>query len=120
MRRGERVTLFTDEMRCPVHLHDLAGALLELAERSELDGPFNLGGQQTLNRWDFGTRLLAALGLPRERNVAPGTVAESGLERPRDLTLRCSHASQALGTRLRGVDEILTTSPVPQQLHSEG
>jgi dTDP-4-dehydrorhamnose reductase len=111
MRRGERVTLFTDEVRCPIHVDDLAAALLALAARPELSGPFNLGGRQALNRWDFGLRLLEALGLPRASNVLPGTVAASGLRRPRDLTLRLDRATQAGLPPLRGVDEVLAAQP---------
>ncbi|MCC7358975.1 MAG: sugar nucleotide-binding protein [Anaerolineales bacterium] len=107
MRRGERVTLFTDEVRCPIYLDDLAAALLALAARPDLSGPFNLGGRQALNRWEFGLRLLAALGVPRSANVLPGSVANSGLRRPRDLTLRLDRATQAGLPCLRGVDEVL-------------
>lgn len=115
MRRGERVTLFTDEFRCPVYLPDLARALMELAARTDLSGAFNLGGAQALNRWDFGLRLLQALGLPREGNVLPGTVAASGLERARDLTLTGARARQVLETPLRGVDEVLAEGPRTRQ-----
>jgi dTDP-4-dehydrorhamnose reductase len=105
VKRGSRVTLFTDEIRCPVHLDDLTRLLLALAERREVTGPLNAGGPQPLNRWAFGLRLLAALGMGRGRNVVPGTVGESGLARARDLTLRSLRA-QAL-SRLRGVDDVL-------------
>jgi dTDP-4-dehydrorhamnose reductase len=133
MRRGERVTLFTDEVRCPVHRDDLSAALLELAERPELNGPFNMGGPQALNRWDFGLKLLRALGLPRESNVLPralglpresnvlpGTVAESGLERARNLTVQCTRAAQMLNTPLRGVDESLARRRSHQPRYCEG
>lgn len=107
LRLGERVTLFTDEVRCPVHLHDLAAALLELAGRADISGPLNGGGPQALNRWELGLRLLAALGLARGPNVTPGTVAESGLERARDLTMVSRRAAELLNTRLRSVDDAL-------------
>lgn len=110
-RRGTRVTLFTDEVRCPVHVDDLAAALLELAARPDLHGPMNLAGPQALNRWEFGLRLLEALGVPRGPNVVPLTVAESGLVRARDLTLHSQRAATALRTRLRGVDEVLEAAP---------
>ena len=107
LRRGTPVTLFTDEIRCPVYLPDLATALLELAALPHLAGALNLGGPQALNRWDFGLRLLAALGLPRAQSIQPGTVAASGLTRARNLTLECRRASQSLATRLHAVDEVL-------------
>jgi len=111
MKRGERVTLFTDEIRCPVQVDDLAAALLALAERPEIAGPLNLGGAQALNRWEFGLRLLAALGEPRLPNVVPGTVAASGLRRPRDLTLYTERAQQHHLPPLRGVDVVLAQIP---------
>jgi dTDP-4-dehydrorhamnose reductase len=106
-RRGERVTLFTDEIRCPVHRDDLAEALLELAARPEISGLLNVVGAQALSRWDLGLRLLRALGLPRGPNVRPGLTTDSGLVRPRDLTLHARRAARELRTRLRGVDEVL-------------
>jgi dTDP-4-dehydrorhamnose reductase len=120
MRRGERVTLFTDEIRCPVHLHDLSAALLELAARPDLAGPFNLGGPQALSRWDFGLKLLEALGLPRGGNLLPGMVAESRLERARDLTLHCDRARQLLNTQLRSVDERAARPRSRQPRYCEG
>ncbi len=114
VRRGERVTLFTDEYRCPVYVHDLCAALLELASRPDLSGLMNLGGPQSLSRWDFGLRLLAALRLTPGPNVVRSTVKESGLLRARDLTMISARARQLLESRLRSVDEVLTTSPMPQ------
>ena len=114
MRKGERVTLFTDEIRCPVHVDDLAAALLALAERPEIGGPLNLGGAQALNRWEFGLKLLAALGLPRSSNVLPGTVAGRGLRRPRDLTLYTERVTQHQLPPLRGVDAVLAQDYPPR------
>jgi dTDP-4-dehydrorhamnose reductase len=107
MRRGETVRLFTDEYRCPVWVHDLSAAILELAGPAapQPAGPLNLGGPQPLNRWDFGMKMLAALGLAPGPNVVAATIAESGLNRARDLTMRGDRAAQLLRTRLRPVDE---------------
>ncbi len=104
---AQRVTLFNDEMRCPVFLPDLAAALLELAARPDLTGSLNLAGPQALSRWDFGLRLLQALGRPRPPTLVPGAVAASGVVRPRDLRLLSRRAQAALGARLRPVDEVL-------------
>lgn len=119
LRRGTPVTLFSDEIRCPVQLTDLTAAPLELAARRQPAGPLNLGGQQALSRWDFGLRLLHALGLARAENVQPRTVAQSGLLRARNLTLEGRRAGQLLATSLRRVDEVLTgegcLAPEPAQ-----
>ena len=111
VRRGTPVTLFTDEIRCPVYLPDLAAALLELAARPEVGGPLNLAGRQALSRWDFGLRLLQAIGLEIGTNVRSGTVAASGLVRARKLELAGRRAEQLLATRLRGVDQVLDSHP---------
>jgi len=109
LRSGAPVTLFTDEVRCPVYLADLAAALLELAALPQVSGPLNLAGRQSLSRWSFGLRLLDALHLERPPNVRAGTIAESGLVRARNLTLECRRAQAILTTPLRGVDQVLAT-----------
>lgn len=108
LKRGDRITLFTDEIRCPVQVADLGAALLELAARPDIAGPMNLGGPQALSRWEFGLKLLAALGLEPGPNVLAGTVAESDLIRARNITLISARANESLKTKLRGVDEALT------------
>ncbi|MBP7693135.1 MAG: sugar nucleotide-binding protein [Anaerolineales bacterium] len=107
VRAGAPVTLFTDERRNPVHVGDLAAALLELAGRPDLTGALNAGGAQTLNRWEFGRRLLAALRLEPGPNIQPGSSRAAGLVRARDLALAPGRAARELRTRLRGVDEVL-------------
>jgi dTDP-4-dehydrorhamnose reductase len=111
VRRGEHVMLFTDEYRNPVYIHDLCAALLELAGQPSLQGRMNLGGAQSLNRWDFGLKLLRKLNLPPGPNLTPGTVGESGLTRPRNLTLVSAWAERSLQAKLRGVDEVLAQTP---------
>ena len=107
------LTLFTDEVRCPIYLPDLCAALLELAARPEISGPINLAGPQPLNRWDFGLRLLRALELVPGLNLRSGTIAASGLVRARNLQLECRRAEQLLAARLRGVDEVLDGGRLP-------
>jgi dTDP-4-dehydrorhamnose reductase len=87
---GRPVTLFTDERRCPAEVGDVAQALLEGARRlmagATLPRVLHLGGPEVLTRWEFGTAFLEAIGVsPRDVRALP--LAESGLVRPRDLTL---------------------------------
>ena len=53
LHSGAPVTLFTDEIRCPVYLGDLSAALLELAALPQVSGPLNLGGHQPLQPLGF-------------------------------------------------------------------
>jgi len=107
LQRGERLTLFTDEYRCPIWVHDLCAALLELAERPDLSGPIHLVGPQALSRLEFGLKILRALNVASGDQVIANTVQASGLVRARNLTLTTQRATRELKTRLRAVDEVI-------------
>jgi dTDP-4-dehydrorhamnose reductase len=113
VKRREPVTLFTDEYRCPIHVLDLCAALLELATQPDVEGTMNMGGAQPLTRWDFGLKLLYAMRLPAVPHLTRGSAKESGLERPRDLSMISARAAHLLKTKLRGVDEVLAALRLP-------
>jgi len=92
-------TFFTDEVRCPISVGDLAGALLELAATG-LSGVLHVAGGDRLSRHEFA-ELLAG------RAVRAATMAEVGVVRPRDCTLAIDRARGLLRTRLRGAREVL-------------
>ncbi len=109
VKSGSAVSLFTDEIRCPVYVKDLADWLIELASRRDLTGPFNAVGPQALSRWEFGQKLMRKLGLRQGPNVKAAVSKDLGLNRARNLTLEARRASELVRVRLRGVDEVLTT-----------
>jgi dTDP-4-dehydrorhamnose reductase len=92
---------FTDERRSPVHVGDLADALLELAA-GEQAGILHVAGADALSRFEFA-RLLA----PHPERVRGALLAESGIVRARDCTLSSARAARLLRTRLRGAREVL-------------
>jgi dTDP-4-dehydrorhamnose reductase len=92
---------FTDEVRCPVQVGDLADALLELAA-GERAGILHVAGADALSRLEFA-RLLA----PRVERVPGATLAESGVVRARNVALSSERARGLLRTRLRGAREVL-------------
>ena len=95
-REGTR--FFVDELRSPVHVADLAQALLDLLEL-EVPGPLHLGGADDVSRYDFAL-LLGADEASIER-------AQTTPDRAPDLTLDSTQAAALLETRLRGVYEVL-------------
>jgi dTDP-4-dehydrorhamnose reductase len=101
MAADPQARFFTDELRSPVQVGDLAAALLELAASDEA-GILHAAGADALSRYDFA-RLLA----PDPERVASGTIAGSGLVRPRDCALSSERAAGLLRTRLRGAREVL-------------
>jgi dTDP-4-dehydrorhamnose reductase len=101
-----RGALFTDEIRCPIAVTDLAAAILELASQSYA-GLINVAGPQAVSRAELGRLVAARHGLDPAA-VAVCTIAEGGLGvRPGDVRLDSSRASGLLKTRLRGVGEAL-------------
>lgn len=103
---GNKIVLFTDEVRCPIWVDTLAHSLLELAKGS-FHGFLNIAGPNPLNRWDFGLKLLDMLNIDLKSNIIPGLQSESGLLRPRNLTLEVDKAQHLLDTPLLNVDQAI-------------
>ncbi len=98
-------TFFTDELRCPIVVADLAAALLELAPQA-IGGRLHIAGPEVISRYAFARAIAAAHGHNPDR-VLGGSSATSGMRRPRNCALDIGKAQQLLHTRLRGVGEIL-------------
>ncbi|MGD9851867.1 MAG: NAD(P)-dependent oxidoreductase [Nitrospirales bacterium] len=101
---GEPYRLFTDEFRCPVWVENLCEILLELAGK-DYAGILHLGGPERLNRWDLGMKLLQHFGVTPTPNIQQGTIEESGLVRPKDLTLDSSKAPNLISTPLLTIEQ---------------
>jgi dTDP-4-dehydrorhamnose reductase len=105
--RGDKpIQLYTNELRNPVWVDNLAEALLELATRSEVRGYLNVAGAQAVNRYELGLKFLNFLGM-EPRNIEPALSAGLAQNRPRDVRLKLDRAQAVLRTRLLGVDEVL-------------
>jgi len=105
LRRRMPITLFTDEVRSPVWVEQLSAALLELAER-ELPGIWHLAGPEPIDRYGFGVNLARAFGQD-PTGITAGLSRNSGLLRPRDLTLDVASSQAALRAPLWGVEQVV-------------
>ena len=97
--------LFDDELRCAVHVADLAAALVELASHQHR-GVIHLGGADAMTRLELG-RLIA-----HRDGMDPGVLvgcrrADLAIPGPVELRLDSSLARALLATRLRGARESL-------------
>ncbi|GAA3242182.1 sugar nucleotide-binding protein [Dactylosporangium siamense] len=93
--------LFTDEIRCPIAVDDLAAALVALAA-TDYAGVLNVAGPEALSRHELGVRVAARHGLDPAA-VPASTLAASGLRRPGRVVLDSSAAVKLLGLTLRTV-----------------
>jgi dTDP-4-dehydrorhamnose reductase len=97
--------LYADEVRCPVHVTDLAAALLELAA-APASGICHVAGADAVSRYELGLLIAARDGLdpaklpsgPRPASARPGPLA---------VVLDCTATQARLTTRLRGAREFL-------------
>lgn len=97
--------LFTDVVRCPVHVADLAAALLEIAE-DQRSGILHAAGPEAISRADLGCMIARRLGLD-EKRLRLGRRATSPTPGPLVVRLDSRHTRSTLRTALRGVTEFL-------------
>ncbi|NEB77643.1 sugar nucleotide-binding protein [Streptomyces sp. SID14478] len=100
--------LFTDDVRCPVHVADLAAALLELASR-DATGVHHLAGSDAVSRHELGTLIARRDGLDVSR-LRSGLRAESALAGAIDVRLDSRATQHGLRTVLRGARQFLAVS----------
>ncbi|MEV0200120.1 sugar nucleotide-binding protein [Nonomuraea sp. NPDC050691] len=97
--------LFTDDVRCPVHVGDLAAALLELAGAGR-QGIHHVAGADAVSRYELGCLVARRDGLDPSR-LARGRRADTDVPGPLDVRLDCTATQRLLRTKLRGAREFL-------------
>lgn len=97
--------LFTDDVRCPVQVADLASALWELA-LSDGAGMFHVAGADALSRHELGTLIARRDGLD-PAGLPAGRRADTLMPGALDVRLDSSVTQGRVRTRLRGAREFL-------------
>jgi len=97
--------LFTDDVRCPVHVSDLAAALLELAW-SDHTGVRHVAGADAVSRHELGVLIARRDGLDPS-TLPAGRRADAGVPGPSDVRLDSSATRRGLRTALRGARDFL-------------
>ena len=108
LRGNRRVTLFTDEIRSPILVDDLADQIWEIAqlEADERSGVWHLAGPERLSRVDQGRLLCAAFELD-ESLIDAVASPSTGEPRPRDVSLT-SERARSLTTAARPIGKVMT------------
>ncbi|MEU2607736.1 SDR family oxidoreductase [Streptomyces albus] len=97
--------LFTDDIRCPIHVVDLAAGLWKLAASDET-GVFHLAGADALSRYSLGVLIARRDGIAPSLLPA-GRRADTRLPGALDVRLDSRATQHRLGIRLRGAREFL-------------
>lgn len=115
-KEGKPTSLFTDEIRQPVEVSNLADVTIELCERNNLSGLFHWAGTEAMSRHEIGVRIASHFGLESDRLVRPisRTDVPSAADRPRDLSLRLHPLAGKLRTAAQSFDEQLASLRVPR------
>jgi len=109
-RRGDKVRLFNDEFRSPIHASLTARAVWELVAK-RVTGIIHLAGSERLSRLEIG-RLLAARW-PRLNPRIESASLKDHRTPPRapDTSLNCQKAQKLLSFRLPAFSEWLRSHP---------
>lgn len=94
------MTFFTDEIRCPLLVDDLAAALVQLARRRQISGVLHLASSQEMSRAELAHLIAVRHGWDVNR-LRFGTMAESGIVRPGRVVLD-SGVARSHGLAVRG------------------
>jgi dTDP-4-dehydrorhamnose reductase len=94
------LAFYTDELRCPVRVADLAAAVIELCS-SPFRGVLHVAGPDAVSRWQFAALVTGRDDLPSALS------AERTDPRPLDCRLDSSLAATVLRTRPLGVFEAM-------------
>lgn len=100
IHRGQQPKLFTDEMRQPCSVGNVAEVMLELSERRDLHGLFHWAGSEVLSRFEMGQRILKHLGLPTDSIIATQIDEDPAHQnRPRKLAFNLNPIVSKLKTQ---------------------
>jgi dTDP-4-dehydrorhamnose reductase len=106
LQAGQEVPLFIDQYRTPLYVVQASEAIGRLIDVPEVQGTFNLGGGERINRHAFGLKLCEVFGLPKRhlKPVAMPTGAQMAA-RPRDCSLSSARISALLRVSPLRVEE---------------
>ena len=103
---------FSDEVRCPALVDDVAAGVIALCHDRSLvgvSGPLHVAGTDALSRFELAQTIASWLGVDGAA-LRAGTHADLGLVRPGQLILDSTRAA-SLGLHCRGVRAVLASRP---------
>lgn len=113
---GKQTPLFTDEIRQPVSLSNLADVAVELCERPPLSGVYHWAGLESLSRYEMGVKVAEHFGLDPAKHIRPAQRSDAPQlgPRPRDLSLQLHPLAGKLRTPAQPFADQLNELRVPR------
>ncbi len=109
-QKGQKLTLFTDEFRCPIPAVETARAVWELAGKNTT-GLYHVAGSERLSRWQIG-QLMAARWPQLHPKIEPESLATyQGAPRSPDTSMNCGKVQKLLSFPLPGLTQWLAAHP---------
>lgn len=107
LRRKDPLTLYVDELRCPISVADLTAQLWEIATlpADEPAGVWHLAGPEALSRYALGLLIAAHFGL-NPAGITPGRSRDATPRRPRDVRLLTARVDRVLRCKARPISEL--------------
>jgi dTDP-4-dehydrorhamnose reductase len=97
LRTGQEVPLFVDQYRTPLYVIQASEVIGRLIDAPEVQGTFNLGGGERINRYAFGLTLCEVFELPNTLLKPIEMGSTTGLAaRPRDCSMNSVRLSGLL------------------------
>ncbi len=97
------VKLFYDQYRSPILVNNLASALIELSFNS-FHGKINLGGNQRINRYDFGNEMAHIFNFSTDSFIKVSMHdIETPAKRPVDVSMDITRAQSLLKTKMLNI-----------------
>jgi len=104
LSKGQKVKALIDQYLSPTLNTLLAKAIVEIIERSDIDGILHVAGER-INRYDFAMKVAKRFGFDQGL-IEPITMNEMKwkAKRPRDSSLDCSRAKSLLKTNFHSLN----------------
>ncbi len=100
---------FREEVRCPIYAADLCSAMREIAFANAWSTRLvHIAGPERLCRYDFARKIAFLLGFDASR-IPAASLRESGITRPRDVSLETALAHSIMKTRIRSIEEVISS-----------
>lgn len=108
--RGQTLSLFTDELRNPIHAAMTARAVWTLVRKNQ-PGLYHLGGREPMSRWEIG-QLLAERWSPMEARMLATSLRDyQGPRRSPDTSMNSAKLQSLLDFPLLGLREWMAANP---------